>query len=73
MQIYPLHFIYAAICLILIPVSFFAGAFVDYCLGIWWLSIIIRAIPAIFFCAAVSFLITAVNVEVWDYPYYRRL
>jgi hypothetical protein len=72
MQIYPMNFIYAALCLVLIPISVLGGAYVDYYLGIWWVSLIISLLPVCFVCAAVTFFISAVNVEVWD-DCYRRL
>lgn len=64
MQIHPGHFIYAALCII-IAVSIKLGG--DYLVYLGMVpSIIVDAVAVLFGVAAVSFILTAVNVEVWD-------
>jgi hypothetical protein len=73
MQIYPMNFIYALVCMGMIPAAVYGGAYIGYYLGNEpWVSFVISLIPVILFITAVSFILSAVNVEVWDAPYLNR-
>ena len=72
MQIYPMNFWYAAICLVMITVSVFAGDYINYYLGVWWVGLTLSLVPICFLCAAIGFVLMAVHLEVWDYPYLGR-
>jgi len=67
-----MNFVYAAVCLVLTPISVFTGGFIDYYFGIWWLGIVLSAIPILLICACLSFIISSVNVEIWDECYMGR-
>jgi hypothetical protein len=66
MQVHPANFIYAAICLVLIPISVFGGSYIDYVFYSLWLHIILQLITVCLICAFFGFIISAINVESWD-------
>jgi hypothetical protein len=72
MQLHPTHFVAAGICGAIALLAFQAAEYYQY-YGAWAVMYALDLVALGFICAAVSFALTAVNVEVWDLPQLRKL
>jgi uncharacterized membrane protein len=71
MQIYPQRLILAAVCFLVTPVGYYSAGYCDY-IGMYPISTVLTIFWVCCAIAGIGFILTSVNVEVWD-SCYRRI
>ena len=80
MQIYPQRLVYAGLCFLAAPllifgagvITYYVGSYIGPDVGVYFMGLGMELAGIYCFIAGVGFLITVVNVEVWD-SCYRRM